>query len=340
MSAPIALDAMGGDHAPGEIVRGALGAAERLGRGVFLVGDPAAIAPFVPPEGLPPGVEIVPARESVAMDEKPLDAYRKKKDSSLMVCARLVREGRASAMVSAGNTGAAAAHALLTWRPVEGIRRPAIASFMPNAHDGFILLDAGASPDVDPSHLVEFARMGRAYAELLLGRRDVGVHLLNIGQEAGKGGAFAKEAHAALSDLPYFRGNIEGKAMFAEPCDVVVCEGFLGNVVLKTAEGVAELITDIIRREVPTSPLVRPLYWPVKKVTAPIRDKMDYAAVGGSPLLGLNGVCLIAHGRSDARAIENALLQTDRLVGMDVVGAIRAAGLEEDPAAGLQEARA
>ena len=319
----IALDAMGGDRAPGEIVVGALRAASRLDGRLLLVGDPEALRPLLPAT-LPRNVEIVPASQSVGMEEKPLDAYRKKKDSSLYVGARLVKEGRAAALVSAGNTGAVSAHTLLLWRQIPGIRRPAIASWLPNTDGGFILLDAGASPDVDPEDLVAFARMGRAYSQGLWDREDPKVHLLNIGEEPGKGNAFAKAAYHQLESLPYFAGNIEGKDMFGGPCDVVVCEAFLGNVVLKSAEGLAELITDTIRRGVPTHPLRRMMYWPVRRVMAPLRRQMNYDEIGGSPLLGLNGVCVIAHGRSNAKAIENALLQTQRMVRAGLVETIRA----------------
>jgi len=319
----IAVDAMGGDYAPEQIVLGALEAAPMLKSKLYLVGKPEEIKKYAP--NLPANVEIVAASQAVGMEEKPLDAYRKKKDSSLMVAARLVKEGKAQAMVSAGNTGAASSTSLLVWRQISGVHRPAIASPLPNKHGGFVLLDSGASPDVDPEHLVEFAIMGRAYAQQVMGRKNPKVHLLNIGEEEGKGNAFAKQAFKLLSKHEWFAGNIEGKDMFKEPCDVVVCEAFVGNVVLKTAEGVAELMASIIKEEVPTNPLLKTLYWPVKKVTKPIREKMDYAAVGGSPLLGLNGICIIAHGRSNARAIKNAILMAETTVENRLVNTIREA---------------
>ena len=185
----IALDAMGGDHAPREIVHGALAAAPHLHGKLMLVGDPAQIEACLP-QARPANIEIVAASQAVGMDESPLDAYRSKKDSSLRVAANLVKEGLASAMVSAGNTGAATATAQLTWRQMQGIHRPAIASTLPQRDGQFLLLDAGASPDVDPEHMLEFALMGRAYAERVMGKQDPGVHLLNIGEEPGKGNAF------------------------------------------------------------------------------------------------------------------------------------------------------
>ncbi|MBS1720606.1 MAG: phosphate acyltransferase PlsX [Armatimonadetes bacterium] len=315
---------MGGDHAPVEIIKGALEAAPLLKGRLVLVGDEATIRSHLPAT-IPPNIDIVHASEAVGMDEKPLEAFRKKKNSSIMVGVNLVENGEAGAFVSAGNTGACSSTSLLVWRQIPGIHRPAIASFMPNKHDGFLLLDAGASPDVDPEHLVEFAVMGRAYAERVLGRKNPKVHLLNIGEEPGKGNAFAKQAFTLLEKYEWFKGNIEGKDIFHSECDVVVCDAFVGNIVLKSAEGVAELIIDLIRKEVPESKLKRILYWPVKKVTGPLRKKMDYAEVGGSPLLGLNGITIICHGRSNAKAIRNAILVAERAIQSNLVNSIREA---------------
>lgn len=318
----IALDAMGGDRAPEAIVEGALLAAPHLKRKLLMVGDPDVLQQLFG-SNRPANVEIVPASQKIEMDEKPLDALRRKKDSSLVIATNLVKEGLAGAMVSAGNTGAATAGALLAWRQLPGVHRPAIASQMPNKHGDFLLLDSGASPDVEPEHLVEFAVMGRAYVSQVWGRQNPSVHLINIGEEPGKGNAFAKEAHALLAQHPWFRGNIEGKDIFSSPCDVVVCDAFVGNVILKTSEGLAELIVDTVREGIPTNKLHRALYWPVKKVMAPLRVKMDYAEIGGSPLLGLNGLCIIAHGRSNAKAIKNALLLAQKGIEGDVVESIR-----------------
>jgi glycerol-3-phosphate acyltransferase PlsX len=307
----IALDAMGGDHAPKEIVAGALEALPDLKTTLFLVGAEREVMPLLP-KPIPRNLEFVHASQWVDMDEKPSEAFRKKKDSSLMVGAKLVQEGRAQALVSAGNTGAATAISLLVWRQVAGIHRPAIASRIPNAHGGFVLLDAGASPDVDPENLLEFAIMGRAYAEKVMGRRNPSVHLLNIGEEEGKGNAFAKQSYHLLAKHDWFAGNIEGKDMYAKPCDVVVCDAFVGNVVLKTSEGVAELVMKTIRESVPRGGIGRMLYWPLKSVMNTLKKELDYAESGGAPLLGLNGLCIICHGRSNARAIRNALLIAQR----------------------------
>ncbi len=324
----IALDVMGGDHAPEAIVKGALEAAPLLRSKILLVGDDSKFKHLLP-HPLPKNIEVVFASQSVDMEEKPLDAYRNKKDSSLMVAARLVKEGQAQALVSAGNTGAASATTLLQWRQIAGVHRPAIASHLPNRHGGFVLLDAGASPDVDPEHLVEFAIMGRAYAQKLMGRANPKVQLLNIGEEPGKGNAFAKQVYHLLEKHTWFAGNVEGKDMFSKPVDVVVCDAFVGNIVLKSCEGLAELIVDSIRKEVPTSMPAKLLYWPVGKVTKPLRKQMDYAEVGGSPLLGLNGLCMICHGRSSPKAIKNALLTTEKALENGLVETIKTTVCDE-----------
>jgi glycerol-3-phosphate acyltransferase PlsX len=317
----IALDAMGGDHSPREIVHGAVQAAQLMSHSILLVGQPEEIAKYLPTP-CPANLSIHPASEVVEMHEKPLEALRRTKDSSISVAVELVKKGEASVFVSAGNTGACAAASTLGWRQMHGFHRGALASEIPNYHGKFLLLDAGASPDVDPDHLVEFALMGRAYSKCVLGRENPKVHLLNIGEEAGKGNAFAKQAFNLLSNYPWFAGNIEGNHMFQTPCDVIVCEAFVGNIVLKTSEGAAELIGRLVKEGVPEGPR-RMLYSAVKKVFGPIRQKMDYAEIGGSPLLGLNHLCIICHGRSDARAIKNALLLAQRAIDNDLIEALR-----------------
>ncbi len=318
----IALDVMGGDLGPQEIIAGALLAAPQLRCPLLLVGPPDQIKPHLTASA-PKNITIKPASQWVEMHEKPLDAYKRKKDSSIMVGCKLVKEGEAQAFVSAGNTGAVSATALLVWRQLAGLHRPAIATPMPNKQGGFVLLDAGASPDVDPEHLVEFALMGRAYAQQIMGRKNPTVHLLNIGEEEGKGNAFAKECYKLLKQHSWFSGNIEGKDAYLKPCDVVVCDAFVGNVFLKTSEGLAELIMQIIKDGMRREPWLKWMYLPMKPLFAPIKKQMDYAETGGSPLLGLNGLCLISHGRSNARAIENALLMAQRCLENRLVDTIR-----------------
>lgn len=311
---------MGGDHAPGEIVAGAILAAPLIKGKILLVGQKEAIEKFGP---LPSNIEIVHASEVVGMDEKPVEALRKKKDSSLNVAVRLVKEGQATSMVSAGNTGAASAASLLAWRQMPGIHRPAIATVMPGKHGRFLLLDAGASPDIDPEQIVEFAVMGRAYAEIVMGKTNPKVHLLNMGEEPGKGNAFAKQAYNLLESHAWFAGNIEGKDLGKEPIDVIVCDAFVGNIVLKTAEGVAEFILSEIKESAMASWHSKLAFLPIRKYLRPLREKLDYAEYGGSPLLGLNHLCVICHGRSNARAIMNALLVADKAAQFDLIDSMK-----------------
>lgn len=322
---------MGGDHAPAEVVQGAIQAAPFVRSKILLVGQPDAIKRHLG-NNHPKNLEIVAASEVVEMDEKPTEAIRRKKDSSLAVAANLVKSGDASAFVSAGNTGAATAISLLTWRQIQGIHRPAIGSLLPSRGEGFLLLDAGASPDIDPENILEFAVMGRAYMEKVQGRKNPRVHLLNIGEEEGKGSAWAKQCQTLLTPYPWFAGNIEGKTMFEPDVDVVVCDAFVGNIVLKTCEGVAEFMAELIRNEVPTRGIGRLPYLPMRKAMAPVRKKMDYAEVGGSPLLGLNGICIIAHGRSNAKAMKNAILMAQRAIDGELVNSIRHSVAEDLPA--------
>lgn len=317
----IAVDAMGGDHAPEPVVKGALAAATQIQGEIILVGDENQIRPFAP--HLPPNVTIHHATQVIGMDEKPAESIRKKKDASIVVAARLVKEGRAQALVSAGNTGAATAASLLAWRTIPGVHRPAIAQVFPTHTGKFLLLDAGASPDVDPVHLTEFALMGLTYANRVMHKKDPSVYLLNIGEEPGKGNNFAKESFAQLEKFAWFKGNIEAKDLFRRnDVDVVVCDAFVGNIMLKACEGVGEFILDEIRAAVPGWPL-KALFFPLKWALSPLRSKVDYAEYGGSPLLGLNGLCLISHGRSNARAMEVAILNAAESIRANLVETIR-----------------
>lgn len=314
---------MGGDFAPKEIVAGALLAHDQVRAKILLVGIEDQIRALMPT--VPPNIEIVHASEVIGMEDKPIEAIRKKKDNSLSVCVNLVKEGRAHAVVSAGNTGAATAASLLTWRQMHGIHRPAIATVMPNKHGQFLMLDAGASPDIDPEQIVEFALMGRAYAQAVMGRENPRVHLINMGEEPGKGSAFAKQAYGLLEKHEWFAGNVEGKDLPKIPLDVVVCDAFVGNIVLKTAEGVAEFILSEIRECATRSFLTKLAFAPIRPMLAPLRKKLDYSEYGGSPLLGLNHLCTICHGRSDAKAIMNAIRVTERALANDLINKMKQA---------------
>lgn len=326
----IALDAMGGDFAPESIVLGALEAAPLVNATIVLVGKEEEIKKLLPAT-LPKNIEIRNATEVIEMDDKPVEALRKKKDSSLNICIQMVKEGEAGVMVSAGNTGAATAGTLLNWRQLSGIHRPAIASTLPNAYGQFLLLDAGASPDVSPEHLIEFAVMGKVYAEKMHGKKNPRVHLLNIGEEPGKGNAFAKQVQTLMEPHAWYAGNCEGKDLMHSDLDVVVCDAFVGNIVLKTAEGVSEFFLQYIKDNVPTGPIAKLPYFPLKKLFAPLKKRMDYAEYGGSPLLGLNHLCIICHGRSSAKAMKNALIQADKSIQADLINIMRANIIRELP---------
>ncbi|MEW5882779.1 MAG: phosphate acyltransferase PlsX [Armatimonadota bacterium] len=308
----IALDAMGGDFGPRVTVPGAVAASEQIDGEVLLVGNPEAILSSASRD-LPSNVRIVPANDVIEMGEEPATAVRRKRDSSLVVAANLVRSGEADAFVSAGNTGAAAAAAHLFWKCIPGVSRPAIATIIPSRRERFVLLDSGAMPDATVRNLLEFAVMGAAYAEAVLGIRSPSIALLNIGEEPSKGNNLTKEAYKVFcANLPNFIGNIEGKSLFDGNADVVVCDAFVGNVLLKTAEGLGAFVMEMFRESVPKNPILRLPLLLLRKGLEDMKRKMDYAEIGGAPLLGVNGICFICHGHSDERAIRNALLNAHR----------------------------
>jgi glycerol-3-phosphate acyltransferase PlsX len=323
----IALDAMGGDRAPAGIVDGAYDAArEAAGRvDVLLVGKRDAIERYVAErrfEG--PNVEIVDAPEVVEMSESPAAAIRRKRNSSISVAMNLHREGAVAAVVSAGNTGAVAASSLLSLGRLPGIERPAIAIYMPTRNGGTVLLDGGANSDCDSRNLFQFGFMGSVYAETFLGKAKPRVGLLSIGEERSKGNELTRGAYELLenSDLNFI-GNVEGRDVFAGKVDVVVTDGFVGNVVLKFTESIIYYITSLIGDEVRRhafarlgAALMRPVFRGVKRT-------LDYAEYGGAPLLGVNGVIIISHGTSSARAIKNAILAAERYVAGGVNVKIR-----------------
>lgn len=309
----IALDAMGSDHAPTPDVEGAVRAARRFGGEIALVGRREVVEPEVAKHdtaGL--GVCVVHASQVVAMDEHPADAVRAKPDSSMVVGMRMLREGQADAFVSMGNSGGVLAAALAGEGRVgriRGVRRPALSTIFPTVQGISLLLDIGANTDCKPGWLVQFAIMGAAHARHVLGIADPRVGLLSNGEEETKGSQAVQDAHQALKQLPGLRfvGNVEGKDLTAGAADVVVADGFAGNVAIKTAEGVASMLMHLLRREIKAGPLTtvggllaRPAFRRVARV-------LDYREFGGAPLLGVNGVVIIGHGRSDALAVENAV---------------------------------
>jgi phosphate acyltransferase len=308
----IALDAMGGDHAPGHIVHGAVDALREFPHisRLYLTGDTPKIEAELKKHGCQDArVEIVHTTQIVDMSDSGLDAVRRKKDSSVSRAVDLVKEGKAQAMVSAGHTGAAVTASLIKLRTLPGIERPAIASIMPSLGKHWVLIDAGANPDAEPAHLVQNAFMGAAYAQHVLGRSNPEIGLMSNGTEEEKGNAMTKETRTLLRAVPglNFRGNVEGHDLFHDPPDVVVCDGFVGNVLLKTCEAMAHAMFDMIKRELYASfrtkigaLLAKPAFKRVHKHT----NADEY---GGSPLLGVNGVTIIAHGGASPLAMKNAL---------------------------------
>ena len=307
----IVVDAMGGDRAPEEIVRGSVAAAARLGLEVTLAGAPAAVERALASAGTRPAdVSVLAAEEVIGMDEHPATAAREKRRSSIVLGLREVREGRAQAFVSAGNTGAVMAAALFVLGRIEGVKRPALGTVFPAAGgSAVLLLDVGANAEAKTEYLVQAAHMGRAYAAAVMRRPEPRIGLLSIGEEASKGSALIQEAHAALAaDAGLrFAGNVEGNAIPSGEVDVVVTDGFTGNVALKVAEGAAEFILGELRAGLTSRLRYKLAAAVLRPALREVRSRIDYAEYGGAPLLGVNGVAIVAHGRSDARAIFNAV---------------------------------
>lgn len=307
---PIAVDAMGGDHAPRETVLGALAAATLDHTPVILVGRERDIRRELEALGreAPDNLTIVDARETITMEDTSIRAVLKKKDSSIHVCARLVQEGRAGAMLSAGNTGAVWTIARRVIGMIEGVERPALAAVLPRQEGQTILLDVGANVDSQSHHLREFAVMGHFYAQMITGNDNPRLGLLSIGEEEGKGNALTKESSAVLKATGLnFLGNAEGRDIFNGRFDVVVTDGFIGNVVLKASESLASMITRTLRQEMMRSFRGRLGGLLAKPAFANIKKRVDYAETGGAPLLGIRGGCVICHGRSNQKAIRNAI---------------------------------
>ncbi len=305
----IALDAMGGDHAPAAIVAGALLARRELGIEVALVGPKRLVEEEIARNGAAPsGIEIVDANEAIAMDEHPAQAVRSKRSASINVAMDLVKRGLAGACVSAGNTGAVMASALMTLGRIPGIERPALGTVAPFTKTGVLVLDVGANADVKPNYLVQFAQMGSVYAERVMGIPHPRVALLNIGSEDTKGNELAQEVFGRLRRAGVnFVGNIEGGEVHLGRADVVVTDGFTGNVAVKVTEGVADFIFRELRNTIHSKLQYRLAAAVLRPALLHLRDKMDPGGYGGVPLLGVNGFVIIAHGNSDARAIKNAL---------------------------------
>lgn len=323
----IALDAMGGDKAPRVIIEGALAAQEEIGdeTRLVLVGRTDMISEEMGRLGVSPGsIEIVDARDIIAMDEQPSATLRKKRASSIAVALRLQHEGKVNGFISAGNTGAVAANALFTLGRIEGVKRAAIATYVPTDGGGCILLDVGANIDCTPQQLLQFGIMGSCYAGLVLGRTNPRVGLINVGEESSKGTEVVQNAYGLLEDSGLnFIGNVEGRDIFQGSVDVAVCDGFVGNIILKFAESVVDMVYVVMRQALMSTARGRLGGLLLKPAFRELRNRFDYAEYGSAPLLGVNGICTIAHGSSSAKAIKNAVLATQRYIRYDVTSAIR-----------------
>ncbi len=311
MASVIALDAMGSDRAPKPEVEGALQAARHYGVRVLLVGREAQVRAELErhPTAVHLPLEIVHADEVITMQDKAAQAVRNKRNSSMRVGLRLVRDGLASGFVSAGNTGAAMATAKMVLGTLPGVDRPALAAVFPTAlGNAAILLDVGANVDCKPENLEQFAVMGEVYSRSIFGLRRPRVGLLSIGEEEGKGNELTKEAFRLLKALPLnFVGNVEGRDLYNGQVDVIVADGFVGNVALKTSEGVATLVRYILKESLRSTITRQVGYLLSRSAFADFKKRLDYSEYGGAPLLGLKGVCIIGHGSSNANAIKNAI---------------------------------
>jgi glycerol-3-phosphate acyltransferase PlsX len=327
---------MGGDRAPEEVVAGALRSCGEPGHDVLLVGRPDALERCMAGQSIPAErVRVLPAEEVVGMGDAPASAL-KRRNTSLAVAVQAVHNGEAQAVVSAGNSGAFMAYATLRLDTVEGIERPAIAIVLPTPTGPHVLLDAGANAACRPEHLVQFAHMGSVYARDVLGVAAPRVGVLSIGEEATKGSGLTKAAHKLLSELGgslNFVGNVEGDTTFGDVADVIVCDGFTGNVFLKTAEGMAGAIMHGLREAFTSSLQAKIGALLVRGALDKFRRTFDYATYGGALLLGVNGICIVSHGRSDARAIRAAIAVAKRSVEARVIEHIAASCPTAEPEA-------
>ncbi len=316
MALRIALDAMGGDKGPEEMVAGAVLAVQGTGLSVTLLGDEARLRAALAAHVFPADrIEVVHASQVVAMDESPFDGIRKKKDATIVRAFALHREGKVDAVVSAGNSGATMAAAIKYLGRLDGISRPGIAGIYPTLKGPVVMMDVGANVDCRPRHLYEFGIMAAAFSRELFGVERPRIGLLSIGEEGGKGNILVKKSHDLFlkSSLNYI-GNVEGRDTFQGDVDVIVCDGFVGNVCLKLSEGLAEAVFSMLGDEIRKSVKAKFGYLLAKDAFAAFRKRVDYAEYGGAPLLGIKGTGIVCHGRSNAVAIKNAIRVASEMV--------------------------
>ena len=315
----IAVDAMGGDHAPSAVIDGAVAAARHLAVRIALVGQPAAIEQALTshPDWQDLGLEIVEAADVIAMADAPTTALRRA-GASIRVAASLVARGEASALFSAGHTGATVVSAYSAFGLIPGVDRPALAATVPTRGGAAVLLDSGATVECRPHHLLQFAVMGAVYARVALGIERPRIGLLSIGEEETKGNELTREAHRLLKAAPvHFIGNVEGRDIYGGGADVIVCDGFTGNIVLKTSEGLVEAIGALLGDELNGTFSSQVGYLLSRRAFRRFRRRVDYSEYGGAPLLGVSGLAIVGHGRSSARAVRNAIAMTYRFAATD-----------------------
>lgn len=321
----IAVDAMGGDFAPNAVVAGAYQAAAEDGTSILLVGDGPTLERLLSKQGeRQPSLEIVHSDEVVGMHEPPITPLRKKKRSSIRLCGELVKEGRAQALVTAGNTGAALIVAKTVIGSIKGVDRPALAAVFPSPRGGTVVLDVGANIDSKPEHLRQFAVMGHFYAQEILGTASPRVGLMSIGEEESKGSDLTKAVFREMEATGFnFVGNVEGRDVFRGSVDVIVCDGFVGNVLLKSAESLAGLMSGMMKEELAKSWRTRLGYGLARPAFESFRRRVDYREYGAAPLLGVEGGCFIGHGRSNPRAIRNSIRRAVEFCTADLHNKIR-----------------
>jgi glycerol-3-phosphate acyltransferase PlsX len=317
----IAVDAMGGDHAPARIVDGALAAARHLGIGVDLVGQIGPIqhelARHEDHEGL--DIRVIDAPAVVEMAEAPMQALRRKPRASIRVAAELVARGEAAALVSAGHTGATVVAAHAAFGMVPGVDRPALAPSIPTRDGSAVLIDAGATVECKPAYLLQFGIMGAVYARAWMGIERPRVGLLSIGEEETKGNELTREAHRLLKASPlHFVGNVEARDLFSGQADVIVCDGFTGNVALKLSEGLVEMVEELLGAELQSTFSAQVGSLLSRRAFRRFRKRVDYSEYGGAPLMGVAGPCIVCHGRSSAKAVRNAVAMASRFVSAGV----------------------
>lgn len=328
----IAIDAMGGDDAPGSIIDGALAAARLHQVGLLLVGDRARIERELSrhPGAGSLDLDILHSPDWIDMSESAAAALRRKPRASIKLAAEAVRDGRAAAMFSAGHTGGSVIAAIGTFRRLAGIDRPALATIIPTRQRPAVLIDSGATVECRPQHLVQFAVMGAAYARIAFGCAQPRVGLLSVGEEEGKGNDLTREAHQLLKSAPVnFVGNVEGRHVYAGEADVIVCDGFTGNITLKISEGLVEAIEALLHAELQSTFGTRVGYLLSAQAFRRFRKRVDYSEYGGAPLLGVDRICIVGHGRSSPKAVSNAVTMAVRAVREQLIERLSAATIAQ-----------